>query len=239
LAIATYEWNRPQQLTTVAPPPMDETTAQLRSRTLKLDLFGSVKLEGGNVVVRDTTAARWWTRSLARHLARREYRALVHLGEVAGVPKLLGFDGRILRRSWIDGQPMHLAKPRDAAYYRAAHALLRRLHQCRVAHNDLAKEPNWLVTRDGQPALVDFQLAMVRRRRGPLFRALAYDDIRHLLKHKRTYLPEQLTSRERRILAKRSLVSRVWMATGKRVYWFVTRKLFRWSDREGVGDRKF
>jgi hypothetical protein len=73
--------------------------------------------------------------------------------------------------------------------------------------------------------------------RGALARALGHDDIRHLLKHKRTYLPERLTARERRILATPSLVSRLWMSSGKKVYLFVTRKVFHWRDREGAGDR--
>ena len=132
---------------------------------------------------------------------------------------------------------MQLAKPRDPAYFRDAARLLRRLHAANVIHNDLAKETNWLVTPDGRPALVDFQLAMTLTRRGPLARALGHDDIRHLLKHKRAYLPERLTAREKRILATPSLVSRIWMASGKKVYLFVTRKVFRWRDREGAGDR--
>jgi serine/threonine protein kinase len=133
---------------------------------------------------------------------------------------------------------MHLAKPRDPAYFRAAARLLRRLHTARVIHNDLAKETNWLVTPDGRPALVDFQLAVTSgRQRGALARALAHDDIRHLLKHKRSYLPERLTAREKRILATPSLVSRLWMASGKRLYLLVTRRIFRWRDREGAGDR--
>ena len=132
---------------------------------------------------------------------------------------------------------MQLAKPRDPGYFRAAARLLRRLHAGNVIHNDLAKETNWLVTPDGQPALVDFQLAMTLVRRGALARALAHDDIRHLLKHKRTYLPELLTARERRILATPSLASRIWMASGKQAYLFITRRILRWRDREGAGDR--
>ena len=61
------------------------------------------------------------------------------------------------------------------------------MHRLGVAHNDLAKEPNLLVTTEGQPALVDFQLATITHQRGRLFRMLAREDIRHLLKHKRTY----------------------------------------------------
>ena len=64
-----------------------------------------------------------------------------------------------------------------------------------------------------------------------------HDDLRHLLKHKRSYLPDRLTAREKRILASHSLVSRIWMASGKKVYLFVTRRILRWRDREGAGDR--
>jgi hypothetical protein len=78
---------------------------------------------------------------------------------------------------------------------------------------------------------------MTLTKRGPLARALGHDDLRHLLKHKRTYLPDRLTAREKRILAKQSIVSRVWMASGKKVYLFITRRILRWRDREGAGDR--
>ncbi len=212
---------------------------------LKSDLFGTVERveqrQGDEIallVMRDTRAARWWLGWLARHLARREAKALRALAGTHGVPALAGFERGVLLRQWIEGEPMHKARPRDPAYFRAAMRLLRRLHRARVAHNDLAKEPNWLVTPARQPALVDFQLALVSRRRGRLFRMLARDDIRHLLKHKRTYCPERLTRRERAILARPSPLARAWMASGKKVYLFVTRRLLGWADREGAGDRR-
>jgi RIO-like serine/threonine protein kinase len=207
---------------------------------LKQDVFGTVTREGDRVI-RDANAARPWARWLAVRLMRREHRALTRLalgaGE-AGIPRVIALTPGTLTRSWIEAVPMHLAKPRDAAYFRAAARLLRRLHAAGVIHNDLAKETNWLVTPDGRPALVDFQLAMtLGETRGALARALAHDDIRHLLKHKRSYLPDRLTTRERKILATPSLVARIWMATGKRIYRFVTRRILRWRDREGAGDR--
>lgn len=205
---------------------------------LKSDTFGTITREGDRVI-RDTRAAHAWARWLARYLMRRERRALLHLASarIEGIPALLASDRRTLARIWIEGAPMHLAKPRDPAYFRAASRLVRRLHAADVLHNDLAKETNWLVTPDGRPALVDFQLASVVPRRGPLARARGHDDIRHLLKHKRTYLPERLTARERRVLATRSLPSRLWMGTGKKVYLFITRRILNWRDREGAGDR--
>ena len=209
---------------------------------LKHDLFGSVTRYGtpdsGLRVVRDLSSARPWLRGLARHLANREVCALRRLAGISGVPNLLTAADDAVIREWIEGQPMQVAKPREPAYYRAAFSLLRKLHALGVAHNDLAKEPNWLVTPDGLPALVDFQLALCSRRRGKLFRALAHDDLRHLLKHKRTYLPDRLTAREQSILARPSCLSRFWRASGKPVYRFVTRRLLNWSDREGAGDRR-
>jgi predicted Ser/Thr protein kinase len=211
-------------------------------RELKSDLFGTVwrDADGGReFVLRDTRGARWWTGWLARSLCRREARALERLDGLPGTPRLVGADRRTLRREWIEGRPMQLARPKNAEYFRAARALLARLHRRGVAHNDLAKEPNWLVTPTGQPALVDFQLALVAPRRGRAFRALAREDIRHLLKHKRRYCPERLTTRERRILETPAAVSRVWMAAVKPAYTFVTRRLLGWADREGAGDRRF
>lgn len=207
---------------------------------LKTDLFGHLEhqhRDGIDIVLRDTRSARWWLKPLARHLLRRERRALELLNDLESVPKLLGADTHGLARSWIDGLPMQRAPRPDARYFRAALHLLRRLHAHDLTHDDLAKEPNWLVTPEGLPALVDFQLARHAPRRDRLFRMLAHDDLRHLLKHKRTYLPERLTARERRILATPSPLSRLWRASGKRIYRFVTRSLLGWADREGAGDR--
>lgn len=205
---------------------------------LKSDTFGTISRDGSKVI-RDTRGARPWARWLARHLLNRERRALEHLAtaRLDGVPALLAFDRDTLTRAWIEGAPMHLARPREPAYFRAALRLLRKLHAAGVLHHDLAKETNWLVTPQGLPALVDFQLASVTRRRGPWARARGHDDLRHLLKHKRTYVPELLTAREKRILATPSLPSRAWMATGKKVYLFITRRVLHWRDREGAGDR--
>ncbi len=217
---------------------------------LKADVFGTIT-RIGNTVLRDTRPARPWARLLARRLLQREQRALTRLAQHEGqdgglgIPHVLAAGRGTLTRSWIEATPMHIAKPRDPNYFVAAARLVRRLHAANVIHNDLAKEANWLVTPDGRPAIVDFQLAMTASprlamkssRRGALARALGRDDIRHLLKHKRSYLPELLTAREQRILATPSAASRIWMATGKKAYLFVTRKILHWRDREGAGDR--
>lgn len=221
------------------PVPADEPGAE--ARLLKSDSFGTVRLvmsAAGLVIRRDTRGAAAGSGWLARRLARREARALAALAGLPGTPRLLEFDGVVLDREWIAGLPMQRARPVDPRYFRSALTLLRRVHRAGVTHNDLAKEPNWLVTPDGGPAIVDLQLAIVHRRRGSLFRVLAREDLRHLFKHKRSYCPDRLSARQRRMLATPAWTSRLWRATGKRLYLFVTRSLLGWADREGAGDRQ-
>lgn len=215
---------------------MTETAAKL----LKKDIFGEVSLQysgAGPHIIRDARPARPWVRWLARRLLQREARALAAAGGIDGIPEIRRADTDLLQRSWIAGGPMHERRPTDIGYFRAAAKILRKLHRACVAHNDLAKEPNWLVRDDGGPGIVDFQMACYCPKRGSLFRLLAREDLRHLLKHKRTYCPDHLTRRELAILARPTLVSRIWMSTGKPVYLFVTRRILGWADREGANDR--
>jgi RIO-like serine/threonine protein kinase len=210
------------------------------SELLKKDLFGEISRadSGGELrIVRDAGPARPWVRWLARRLLGREARVLAAMTGIDGVPQLLRADPMRLERSYLAGVALQVARPRDPAYFRAAARLLRCLHSIGVVHNDLAKEPNLLVCDDGSPGFVDFQLGWYAPGRGRLFRRLAYEDLRHLLKHKRTYCPQHLTQRERAILSNPSFLARVNRRTIKPLYLFVTRRLLGWSDREGAGDR--
>jgi RIO-like serine/threonine protein kinase len=208
------------------------------SQLLKADELGRIEIalrDGRPVIRRDVAAARWWARAFARSAAAREARALHRLAGIDGVPALLSWDGRQLLRGYIAGAPMQQAQPRDPAYYRQALRLLAQLHRRGIVHNDLAKEPNWLVREDGRPALVDFQIAWTRGKRGALFRLLAREDLRHLLKHKRTYCPHALSARQQAMLATPAAPSRWWRASGKRLYKLIARRVFGYWDNEGKG----
>ena len=206
--------------------------------TLKQDIVGRIALVecGGHPRIRREPArAAFGLRWIARRIAGNEARALRRLAAIDGLPRLLAWDGRVLDRSYFDGRPMQEAGVRDPRYFIAARRLLSAVHRAGVVHNDLAKEANWLVTAEGAPAIIDFQLAWCPRRRGRMFRLLAREDLRHLLKHKRTYFGDRLTPVERRVLARRSWLRELWFASGKRVYRFVTRRLLGWRDNEGRG----
>src|SRR5215467_8150628 len=212
---------------------------------LKRDVFSTVergrfRSEDGEVdaVLRRLDQVPWWSFGLALHLFARERKALTLAKGLNVGPELLWAGRRALVRGFIDGVALHLAKPHgDVAYFRSAKAAIQRLHRAGICNNDLAKEQNWLRGTDGQCYLTDFQLAACFRTRSRIFRIAAYEDLRHLLKHKRTYTPETLTPKERKILARKSLVARIWLMTGKKVYRAITRGLFNFTDREGGGRR--
>ena len=205
---------------------------------LKRDVFSTIERGRFRCAGGELDAVPWWSYLPASHLFARETRAL---GKAKGLevgPELLWAGRRALVRGFIDGVALHLAKPHgNRAYFRSAKAALHRLHRAGICHNDLAKEQNWLVGRDSRAYLTDFQLAACFAARGRLFRIAAYEDLRHLLKHKRTYVPDALTPKERKILARKSLVASIWLMTGKKVYRAITRGLFNFTDREGGGRR--
>ncbi|HMH74320.1 MAG TPA: serine/threonine protein kinase, partial [Bradyrhizobium sp.] len=212
---------------------------------LKRDVFSTVergrfRLRDGEVdaVLRRLDQVPWWSFIPARHLFARERRALALARDLHVGPELLWAGQQALVRGFINGVALHLAKPTgDVAYFRSAKLALRKLHRAGICHNDLAKEQNWLRGSDGRAYVTDFQLAACFKTRGRLFRIAAYEDLRHLLKHKRSYAPEALTPKERTILARKSLVASLWLATGKKVYRAITRGLFNFTDREGGGRR--
>ena len=87
-------WSR-IELVATAPVPGDAATAPDCSRSSpacaasgnrdpQADIFGTIT-RVGDTVVRDTRAARPWARWLARHLMRREHRALTRLALGRGI----------------------------------------------------------------------------------------------------------------------------------------------------------
>jgi RIO-like serine/threonine protein kinase len=117
------------------------------------------------------------------------------------------------------------------------------MHARGVAHNDLHKEQNVIVLPDGAPGLIDFQLASVHRLPSRLLERRAVDDLRHIAKHRRRYLrfarvvdagvapPAELLAAPPRAPQRRG-IAKVWRATGKPLYNFVTRRVLGRRDGE-------
>lgn len=175
---------------------------------------------------------------IARRLLARERRALRALSGLDGVPhEAAGASAsdRILVRGWIEGEPLSRAPALPEDFFDRLDELVLALHERGVCHNDLHKEANVIVGRDGLPWLVDFQLASVHARRGRLFRSRAQDDLRHAEKHRRRYTRagrgprgEESGGAGRGI--PRSWLARAWRRAGKPLYVAVTRGLLGTRD---------
>lgn len=232
-------------------------------RDLKSDVFGRIELlEGprGLVIRRVACGSRvplsHWVAGI---LLRRERRALEALRGIDCLPQLLDANAYaeylaapssasipvakdVLLRSWIPGVPLYLAEELPRDFFERLEDVVHELHLRGVCHNDLHKEPNVLVTEDGQAGVIDFQLASVHERRGRRFSVRASEDRRHVLKHRRRYEraleaggrppSEEELRRERGLRNRRSVLARVWMRFFKPAYNFVTRRLLAYEDGE-------
>src|SRR5262245_23069637 len=102
-------------------------------------------------VLRRIDEVPWWSFGLARHLFTRERRALAIAGELGIAPPLLFAGRNALIRGWIDGLPLHIAKPHgEHSLFRAAKAAPRQLHRARIGHDDLAQAQNRVRRRGGR-----------------------------------------------------------------------------------------
>ena len=219
--------------------------AAVRRALLKRDALGRVELlelDGELRVRRVACGGRVpLSAAVARLLLACERRALETLRGLDGVPALepdpcWGAGRGVLVRSYTEGRALHEAELLPSDFFEHLRALVERLHARGVCHNDLHKEQNVLVRPDGRPALIDFQLASVHRRRGRAFRIRVHDDLRHVDKHARRYLrpgrgprPDALPAGPR---PPRSLTARLWRRLVKPAYNLLTRRLLGTRDGE-------
>jgi predicted Ser/Thr protein kinase len=199
----------------------------MEPKVLKLDSLGRVEMIAsaqGSQIRRVACGGKIpGSRLLAQILARREQRIMLRLAHVPGLPRALGSDKHGFYRSYVEGTSLYEARNLDSKYFDQLFDLLDAMHGAGVAHNDLAKEANIIVTPQMTPALVDFQIALwFPARRGPvrrrLFAMLRREDRRHLLKQKRVHRPDLLTAAEMELLERKSLPVRLWSATLMKPY---------------------
>lgn len=148
-----------------------------------------------------------------KRLTAREVRIHGLLEGVHGVPKLVRrVDDTSFLREFVDGRTLDRRPPfvRED-FFDEFIEIVRRIHARGVAFVDLAKRENVVVTTEGRPFLIDFQVSIaLRRGRGPiawlwnpLVRQMQASDIYHVYKHKRFLRPDLLRDDEKQ-LAKRT-----------------------------------
>jgi predicted Ser/Thr protein kinase len=130
-----------------------------------------------------------WVR---RWMIRREHAIYQRLVGVAGVPRCFGLDNDRLLLEFIAGQPLRLStgelENRDR-FFAALLEILQSIHRAGVAHADMKRKDNIIVTPEGLPCLIDFGSAVLRPSRAGswkfrLFRQACQIDLNAWVKHK-------------------------------------------------------
>lgn len=187
-----------------------ETRFLTKIKTYKHDFFAATGLyqdRQGQVVLKIGRQAGFCGFPLSwigGFLARHEYRLCQIVQGVPGVPRLIGRWGPTgFAHEFVPGRSLCRNDVLPEAFFHRLEETLRQMHARDVAYVDLEKRENILVGEDGDPYLIDFQIAWhVPANRGGrtwvnrlVLRVLQSSDRYHLLKHWRRFRPDQLGAR--------------------------------------------
>jgi predicted Ser/Thr protein kinase len=122
--------------------------------------------QGGQKLVIKEAGGGFFTGWFHRIMLRREAHVYQLMGDIAGVPHLLGMlDDRYLVLEFIDSTSLKDDQhelPDKNAFYAVLRETISAFHAVNVAHGDLKRRDNILVTRDGKPVVIDFGTAVIR-----------------------------------------------------------------------------
>ena len=162
-----------------------------------------------------------------RWLAHREMRQMRRAEGIPGVPRVLArLDRTTFVREYVPGVALPRAERPDRAFFDALMRIVVALHARGITHNDLHKEANVIVTPDGSPALLDFQLSLSFSRDSALFRLLARFDRYHVLKNRRHRLAGGLTAAEEAFFRETAALRRLHRTLVKKPVNLLTRRFF-------------
>ena len=154
-------------------PRFDRPTFESAPRTLLRDgrwanaRVWRVRLLARDWVVKDFGPRGWWVRNtIGRLFVRRELATLRRLQGLAGVPpEPFRLDPHAIAFGYIEGETLGRVESQrqNGRYFAALEQLLQAIHARGVVHLDTRGTGNVLMSRDGSPALIDFQSALSTR----------------------------------------------------------------------------
>lgn len=187
-------------------------------------------------------------RRLRVAMLRREHSAYERVAGIPGIPQCFGLqaDGT-LELEFVPGETYRETVPalRDRArYFASLQALILAIHAAGVAHADLKRRGNLLISPDGEPILLDFGSAVLKKPGGGwwnrfLFRQACQMDLNAWvkLKYRRRY--DLIAPEDRRYYRPTALedsariVRRVWRKLSGRTF----RKVWRQNHPKNRVDR--
>ena len=169
-----------------------------------------------------------------KRLTAREVRIHKLLDAVHGVPKLVRrVDDTSFLREFVEGRTLDRKPPfMREDFFDEFVDIVRGIHARGVAFVDLAKKENVVVTTEGRPFLIDFQVSIsMSRGRGPisflwnrLVRLMQASDVYHVYKHKRHVRPDLLREHEKQC-ARRPWFGSAYMCIVRIPYHLVKRRI--------------
>lgn len=117
-----------------------------------------------NELVIKAPAGRGLRRWISQKSLQREFAAYCRLGQMAGIATCHGLaGGHHLILDAVEGQRLSEVSERPSeAFYASLLTVIQTLHARGVAHGDLKRKDNILITPEGQPVIIDFGTAVLR-----------------------------------------------------------------------------
>lgn len=136
------------------------------------------------------------------------------LAGVPGVPRWVGSLGTTgYAIEYVEARPLDHDPPPPKGFFERLRTLFDEIHARGVGYCDANKRSNILIGSEGEPFLVDYQIAIRRRDDWPwplrqlaeaAFKYIVKKDLYHICKHKRRIYPDELTPEEDRLSRRRT-----------------------------------
>ena len=178
-----------------------------------------VEANGKRLVVKDFSRNRGFYRNVfGRFLIWREAKAYRRLSGLKGIPRYYGVvEGLALVTEFVEGKTIKQMEKEGTLspmFFQKFRDVIDSFHKRGLAHCDLKRTPNIIVSPDGQPYVLDWAASVSERecRFYPLnkiYARLLQDDKMALVKMKLRHIPEQVSPEERAMYERRSAAERL------------------------------
>ncbi|MFW6284302.1 MAG: hypothetical protein ACOC1H_02805 [Desulfosalsimonas sp.] len=170
-----------KQSVSVSETDTDHLELLSKGRWANADLF-CFSARGRKWVVKDFSGCPpLVSRTWGRWMVMREYRALVRLQGIDGIPeKPFLRDGRALGYLYVNGTTLRHVRTEEIPpnFFPDLERLVCRMHQRKMVHLDIRNRRNIMLRSDGRPGLLDFQSSLdVRHMPSALQRMLKQIDL--------------------------------------------------------------
>ena len=176
-----------------------------------------VRMDGRILLVKDVRRKPFFFRwTLGLWLIHKEWRACQRLSGMRGVPTgVERIDRFAFARDFVEGKAIERQEGLSPLFFSELDRMLKEIHSRGVVHLDLRHKGNILVSKNGEPCLIDFDSSLTFGKGGLLrrllFPLLVRVDRGGFLKLKERVAPSLLTPEEIVSLRKLNQFRRLWI----------------------------